>query len=82
MSLGFFGLVTRIAFAPGDEERTMRRSISTMGMMLVALGALGVVAALVALNRTPDRGAQFNPSRDLSEAVADPDNFFVPHLQA
>ena len=61
----------------------MTRPIWTTGMLLVAVGAMGVLAALLVIHRTSgDRASHFTPSRDLSEAVADPDMFFSPQLHA
>jgi hypothetical protein len=61
----------------------MRRPISTAGVIFVALGVAGVIAALVSLSRSSDeRAGRFTPSRELSEAVADPDNGSPPYLRA
>lgn len=68
--------------SPRHAGRPHGFSNSTMGVLLLVVGAMGVVAAIVALNRAPDRSAQFHPSRDLSEAVADPDIYFASHSQA
>ena len=61
----------------------MKRPISTAGVIFVALGVVGVIAALVSLSRAADeRAGRFTPSRELSEAVADPDNGNPPYLRA
>lgn len=57
----------------------MSRRISTGACFCMVLGALSVVAGLVALSKL-DRAARFTPSRDLSEAVADPDIAMTPYL--
>jgi hypothetical protein len=65
------------------QERAVKRQISTTGVIFVALGVVGVIAALVSLSRSVDeRAGQFTPSRELSEAVADPDNGSPPYLRA
>jgi hypothetical protein len=51
----------------------MNRAISTTGVILIALGAVGILAAVFVLSRSSDRTGTFTPSHDLSEAVADPD---------
>lgn len=61
----------------------MRRSISTKELVFMALGSLvGIVAAIIALNRASDDRGHFTPSPNLSEAVADPDNSTPPYLHA
>jgi hypothetical protein len=51
----------------------MKRPISTAALILVALGVVGVAAALLTASRSADeRPGRFVPSRELSEAVADP----------
>lgn len=49
----------------------------------MALGALGMIAALMTETESPLEGDEaFTPSRELSEAVADPDIAHTPHLRA
>ncbi len=45
------------------------------------LGAAGLLTAVMTEIDAPD-GLGFTPSRDLSEAVADPDNARAPYLRA
>jgi hypothetical protein len=60
----------------------MNRAISTTGMILIALGAVGILAAVFAWSRAVDRTPTFTPSHDLSEAVADPNVNHTPGRRA
>ena len=59
----------------------MTRTTSTEAVVCIALGALTLLAGVFALAKL-DRAARFTPSRELSEAVADPDIAQTPHLRA
>lgn len=62
-------------FLPSSERR--------YAAVPVALGAVGLVTALLTRTRSPlERGEAFQPSYELSEAVADPDLARAPYLRA
>lgn len=61
-------------FLPSSERRYIAAP--------VALGAAGLMAALLTQTRSPMEGSgEFRPSYELSEAVADPDVARAPYLR-
>lgn len=67
-------LVASPLFLPASERR--------YAAVPMLLGAAGLVTALMTRTESPlEQGEPFTPSRELSEAVADPDVAQTPHLR-
>ena len=70
----FGALVLSPLFLPASERR--------YAAFPMALGALGLLTTLLTETESPaERRQAFTPSRELSEAVADPDVAHSPHLR-
>ena len=69
------GLMLSPFFLPASERR--------YAAIPVALGAAGLLTALMTRTESPmEYDNSFRPSRELSDAVADPDVARTPHLRA
>jgi hypothetical protein len=70
----YFVMCTALMVSPCFLPRSDRRYMT----MPVLVGAAGLLVSLLADLTSPSRIARFVPSRELSEAVADPGN----HLES
>ncbi len=74
-----FIMCTALLMSPLYLPRLERRRAA----MPVILGVIGLVTGLLTETESPlERSTEFTPSRELSEAVADPDIARAPHLRA
>lgn len=65
-----FAMCTALMLSPLFLPERERR----FAAVPIALGAIGLLTSLMTKTRSPaERGEAFSPSRELSEAVADPD---------
>ena len=72
----YFVMCTALMMSPCLVPRFQRRYAA----LPVLLGAAGFLASILNDLASPPRFGGFVPSRDLSEAVADPGNHFEPTL--
>ena len=72
----YFVMCTALMMSPCLVPRFQRR----YALFPVLLGAAGFLASILTDLGSPARLGGFVPSRDLSEAVADPGNHFEPTL--
>lgn len=73
-----FVMGAALMIAPFFLPRSERRYAA----IPVALGAVGLLASILTEAKSPrERGQEFTPSHELSEAVADPDVARSPHLR-
>jgi hypothetical protein len=72
----YFVMCTALMMLPCLVPRFQRRYAA----LPVLLGAAGFLASILNDLDSPQRFGGFVPSRDLSEAVADPGNHFEPTL--